>query len=138
LFQKRVIERYRRGPTRNDENLEKKIYRGEFVWGLCFLFACRMAQISDQRELGAQPVARAMIYVTDLELDAQNIQSEPSLLPEPGTILPRPGILSRLTGRSENPADRARELVNRSKRRHSTDRSHRASYATPGADRLSV
>jgi Domain of unknown function (DUF4410) len=72
-----------------------------------------MAQISDQRELGAQPVARAMIYVTDFELDAQNIQSEPSLLPEPGTILPRPGILSRLTGRSENPADRARELVNR-------------------------
>ena len=54
-----------------------------------------------------------MIYVTDFELDPQNIQSEPGLLPEPGTILPRPGILSRLTGRSENPADRARELVNR-------------------------
>jgi hypothetical protein len=96
-----------------------KIWRRGFIGArlfgvLCFLSACRTAQISDQRELGAQPLARpAMIYVTDFELDAQNIQSEPGFLPEPGTILPRPGILSRLTGRSENPADHARELVNR-------------------------
>jgi Domain of unknown function (DUF4410) len=81
---------------------------------LCFLLACGTAQISDRRELSAQPtVTPAMVYVTNFELDAQNIESEPGLLLEPGTILPRRGILSRLTGRSENPADRARELVNR-------------------------
>ncbi len=84
------------------------------IFLLFLLSACQTAHISDERELGAQPVTKpAMIYVTDFELDAQNIKSEPGLLPEPGTIRPRPGILSRLTGRSQTPADQARELVNR-------------------------
>jgi len=82
---------------------------------LCLLLsACRTAQISDRRELGAQPATKpALIYVSDFELDAQNIESEPGLLPQPGTLLPRRGILSELTGRSGTPEDRARELVNR-------------------------
>jgi hypothetical protein len=53
-----------------------------------------------------------VIYVTDFELDAQTIQSEPGLLPPPplppgplGNILPRP------PGAAKDPAVRARELV---------------------------
>ena len=97
------------------KTIEKRRWIGSNLFVMIFLLsACQTAQISGERELGAQPVTKPVsIYVTDFELDAQNIESEPGLLPEPGTILPRPGLLSRLTGRSENPADRARELVNR-------------------------
>jgi Domain of unknown function (DUF4410) len=94
--------------------LKRSYLRASLLSLLLILSACRTAQISDRRELSAQPTAKpAVIYVTDFELDAQNIESEPGLLPESGGLLPRPGILSRLTGRSESPADRARELVDR-------------------------
>src|SRR5262249_38641206 len=97
------------------KTIEQRRWIGANLFVMIFLLsACGTAQISDKRGLSVQPVTKpASIYVTDFELDAQNIESEPGLLPEPGTILPRPGLLSRLTGRSENPADRARELVNR-------------------------
>ena len=97
------------------KTIEKRRWIGANLFALIFLLsAFQTARISNERELGAQPVTKpALIYVTDFELEAQNIESEPGLLPEPGTILRRPGLLSRLTGRSENPADQARELVNR-------------------------
>jgi hypothetical protein len=75
------------------------------------LFGCASAKISGQREVGAVPTAKpTVIYVTDFELDAQNIQSEPGLLPPPppgplGNILPKP------PGAPKDPAVRARELV---------------------------
>ena len=97
------------------KTIEKRRWIGVNLFVIIFLFsACQTAQISARRELGAQPVTKpATIYVTAFELDAQDIKSEPGLLPEPGTILPRPGILSRLRGGPKNPADQARELVNR-------------------------
>src|SRR5262249_60879747 len=97
------------------KTIEKRRWIGSNLFVMIFLLsACQTAQISGERELGAQPVTKPVsIYVTDFELDAQNIESEPGLLPEPGTILPRPGLLSKLMGRSENPADRGAERVNR-------------------------
>jgi hypothetical protein len=56
-----------------------------------------------------------VIYVTDFELDAHNIQSEPGLLPPPPPPPPLPGplgnILPKPPGAPKDPVVRARELV---------------------------
>jgi Domain of unknown function (DUF4410) len=65
--------------------------------------------ISGQRELGAASAGGpTVVYVTDFDLDAQSIRSEPGLLPPPG---PLGNILPRPPGAPKDPAIRARELV---------------------------
>ena len=67
--------------------------------GLCAaLCGCGTAKVSSKHEIGAAPTGKPkMIYVSDFDLDAANIQSEPGLLPSPpkllgplGNILPPP------------------------------------------------
>src|SRR5438093_12501094 len=78
----------------------------------CLMIACGSATVSGQREVGAPPQTRpAAVYVTDFQLDAQNLRSEsgPPLPPPPpgplGAILPPP------PGAPKDPAVRARELI---------------------------
>jgi len=78
------------------------------------LSACGSATISGQREVGAAPTTRpAVVYVTDFQLDAQNVHSEPSLLPPPPPPPPGPlgSILPKPPGTPKDPAVRARELI---------------------------
>jgi Domain of unknown function (DUF4410) len=83
------------------------------IISVCCLLGCGSATISGQREIGAAPPATPTeVYVTDFDLDAQNIRSEPGLLPPPppppgplGNLLPRP------PGAPKDPAIRARELI---------------------------
>lgn len=71
------------------------------------------AEISEAREIDEMRVyAPVAIYVSDFELDVEMIQLEPGLLLVPSTHpLRLPGIVSKLAGIPENPAVRARELI---------------------------
>lgn len=71
---------------------------------------CNTAKVTSERDLSAVPAQRpAMIYVTDFELGAQNIQHED------GVLSGRPGpagrLANRLYGTSSDPEARARQLV---------------------------
>jgi hypothetical protein len=71
---------------------------------------CKSATVTNQRTFDPAPAIKpTLIYVTDFELGAQNIQHEQGVLPS------RPGPLgraeSRLYGTSQDPAARARQLV---------------------------
>ncbi len=74
------------------------------------LTACQSAKVTGQRELapaaGGKP---AIIYVADFELGAENIQHQEGLL----SGLPGPAgrVGGRLEGASDDPAARARKLV---------------------------
>jgi uncharacterized protein DUF4410 len=62
------------------------------------LCACGTAKVTSQHEIGAAPAGKpAMIYVSDFDLDAAKIKSEPGMLPTPpklsgplGKVLPPP------------------------------------------------
>jgi hypothetical protein len=73
------------------------------------LAGCGSAQVSGERQLGAAPTGPpGVVYVTDFELDASNIQREPGILPPPP---PPPPGLPRLPGAPAEPAVRARQLI---------------------------
>jgi hypothetical protein len=78
----------------------------------CLMMACGSATVSGQREVGAAPQTRpTAVYVTDFQLDAQNLRSEsgPPLPPPPPG--PLGGILPPPPGAPKDPAVRARELI---------------------------
>ncbi len=83
---------------------------GFTIIAAALLIGCGSATVSGQRDVGAAPSSRpAVVYVTDFQLDTQNIRSDAGPLPSPpgplGTILPPP------PGAPKDPAVRARELV---------------------------
>lgn len=80
---------------------------------LLALSACGTAKVSSQREIGALPTEKpAMIYVSDFELDASKIKSEPGILPTPPKLSgPLSKILPSPPGASKDPHVLARELV---------------------------
>ena len=68
---------------------------------LCFLlFGFGGAKVTDRRDVGIGPIATPqMIYVTDFDLEAQDVQSGPGLLPQrKQPIGPRPNIGPRARG----------------------------------------
>src|SRR5262245_30720501 len=74
---------------------------------------CGSATHSRARDVGASPTVKpALVYVTDFQLDAQNVRSESSPLPPPP---PPPGPLSGILppppGAPKDPAVRAREVI---------------------------
>jgi len=78
----------------------------------CLMMACGSATVSGQREVGTAPQTRpAAVYVTDCQLDAQNLRSEsgPPLPPPPPG--PLGGILPPPPGAPKDPAVPARELI---------------------------
>lgn len=82
--------------------------------GLCAaLCACGTATVSGQHEIGAAPTGTPkMIYVSDFDLDASNIKSEPSVLPPPPKLSgPLGNILPPLPGAPKDPQVLARDLV---------------------------
>src|SRR5690349_19879501 len=71
------------------------------------------AKVIEGRELNATPTNKpVVVYVTDFELHAADIKSEPGLVPPPPK-LPGPlgGILPPLSGAPKDPDKLARELV---------------------------
>lgn len=81
---------------------------------LCFLlFGFRGAKVTDRRDVGIGPVATPqMIYVTDFDLEVQDVQSGPGLLPQrKQPIGPRPNIGPRARSAQKDPEVHAREIV---------------------------
>ena len=74
------------------------------------LAGCNTATVTSQRDLAPAPAAKPeVIYVTDFELGAQNIQHQDGLLSgRPGPV---GRVGNRLSGASSDPAARARQLV---------------------------
>ena len=81
---------------------------------LCFLlFGFGGAKVTDRRDVGIGPIATPqMIYVTDFDLEAQDVQSGPGLLPQrKQPIGPRPNIGPRARSAQKDPEVHAREVV---------------------------
>jgi hypothetical protein len=78
--------------------------------GVALLAGCKSAQVTAQRDLAtASPAKPTAVFVTDFELPPQSIQHEEGLLSgRPGPI---GRVGDRLAGTPENPAARARQLV---------------------------
>ncbi len=71
---------------------------------------CKSAEVTSQRDLAPPAkVKPAIVYVSDFELGAQTIKHEDGVLS--GRAGPVGRIGGRLTGSSDNPAARARQLV---------------------------
>lgn len=101
-----------------------------------FLLAgCNTAKVTGERDFSAAPAEKpAIIYVTDFALDAQNIEHEE------GVLSGRPGPLgrvsNRLYGTEDDPATRARKLVDlmaKSLVRDLSQAGFNASRLSPGA-----
>jgi hypothetical protein len=78
------------------------------------LLACSNAKIAGRQDIGTLPTTKpSIVYVADFELDAESIQSEPTLLPRPRLLSSGPlgALLPGRFGASGDPALRARELV---------------------------
>src|ERR1700752_4975705 len=75
------------------------------------LHGCGSATISSERDVGASATVKpGIVYVTDFQLDAQNVRSESSPLPPPPPG-PLSGILPPPPGAPKAPAVRAREVI---------------------------
>jgi hypothetical protein len=82
---------------------------------LCFLlFGFGGAKVTDRRDVGIGPVATPqMIYVTDFDLEVQDVQSGPGLLPQrKQPIGLRPNIGPRSHNVQKDPEAHASEIVN--------------------------
>ena len=96
----------------NKTNLKAKwACAGTAVLAGCLLAGCNTAKVTSQRDLSPAPADKpAVIYVTDFELGAQNVQHED------GVLSGRPGPVGRVGNRlsraPSDPAARARQLVN--------------------------
>jgi Domain of unknown function (DUF4410) len=76
------------------------------------LCGCGTAKISGRHEIGAAPAAKPMIiYVSDFDLDAANIKSEPGMLPVPKMPGPLGDVLPPLPGTPKDSRVLARDLV---------------------------
>src|SRR5262249_11499264 len=77
------------------------------------LCGCGTAKVSSRREIAAAPTTKpTTIYVSDFDLDASNIKSEPELLPLPSKAPgPLGNILPPLPGAPKDSQILARELV---------------------------
>lgn len=83
--------------------------------GLCFLlFGFGGAKVTDRRDVGIGPsAAPQMIYVTDFDLEVQDVKSGPGLLPQrKQPIGPRPNIGPRSRNAQKDPEVHVREIVN--------------------------
>lgn len=84
------------------------------MFGICFLlFGFGGAKVTDRRDVGLGPVATPqMIYVTDFDLEVQDVKSGPGLLPQrKQPIGPRPNIGPRARSAQKDPEVYAREIV---------------------------
>src|SRR5436305_276877 len=81
--------------------------------GLCAaLCGCGTAKVSGQHEIGAAPTGKpTMIYVSDFDLDASNIKSEPGVLPPPPKLPGPLGDILPPLGAPKDPQVLARDLV---------------------------
>ncbi len=85
-----------------------------FMFGICFiLFGFGGAKVTDKRDVGIGPVGTPqMIYVTDFDLEVQDVQSGPGLLPQrKQPIGPRPNIGPRSRNAQKDPEVYSREIV---------------------------
>ncbi len=83
---------------------------GFLVLAGCLLAGCNTAKVTSERNLAPAPTAKPeVIYVTDFDLGAQNIQHQDGLLSgRPGPV---GRVGDRLSGATSDPAARARQLV---------------------------
>ena len=76
------------------------------------LCGCGTAKVSSRHEIGSAPTAKlTMIYVSDFDLDASNIKSEPGMLPAPKLPGPLGSMLPPSPGAPKDPKVLARNLV---------------------------
>jgi uncharacterized protein DUF4410 len=77
------------------------------------LCGCGTAKVSSRREIAAAPIAKpTTVYVSDFDLDATNIKSEPGILPSlPKMPGPLGEIVPPLPGTPKDPKKLARKLV---------------------------
>jgi hypothetical protein len=83
---------------------------GALIAVVCLLSGCKSAEVTGEHSFTAAPASKpVVIYVTDFELGAQNIQHQEGIMPlgQRGPGLVR-GVLS---GAPTDPAARARQLV---------------------------
>jgi hypothetical protein len=81
---------------------------------LCFLFfGFGGAKVTDRRDVGIGPAATPqIIYVTDFDLEVQDVKSGPGLLPQrKQPIGPRPNIGPKAHSAQKNPEVYAHEIV---------------------------
>ncbi len=99
------------------------------------LAACQSPKPAAQPQAGTQKVPKpSVVYVTDFELQAQNIEHQEGMLSSrPG---PAGRVGDRLSGASEDPAARARQLVDlmtKSLLKELAKAGFNAQYLAPGA-----
>lgn len=83
------------------------------VVSLCFLlFGFGGAKVTDRRDVGIGPTATPqMIYVTDFDLEVQDVKSGPGFLPQRKQPGPRPNIGPKARSAQKDPEVYAREIV---------------------------
>ena len=81
--------------------------------GLCAALAgCGTAKVASRTEIGAAPVGKPKtIYVSDFDLDAANVKSDPGLLPVPKMPGPLGDMMPPMPGAPKDPQKLARKLV---------------------------
>ncbi len=86
------------------------VWAGVSILAGCLLAGCNTAKVTSQRDFSPAPGQKpAMIYVANFDLGAQNIEHEDGALSGRRGPLGRVG--NRLSGASQDPAARARQLV---------------------------